>query len=54
MPYADLIDAACIQEAGEYMRHYTHPFITPIAISTNPDDTEGMVLRFGDVSSTFR
>ena len=31
MPYADGIDADCIQEAGEYMRHATFPFITPIS-----------------------
>ncbi len=49
MPYAAHIDEGCIQEAGEYMRHYTHPFISPIAISTNAEDTEGEV--FG--SATF-
>jgi hypothetical protein len=32
VPYAPLIDADAVQEAGEYMKHYTHPFITPIAM----------------------
>ncbi len=44
MPYADGIDAECIQEAGIHMMHYTYPFITPIAMSTNQEDTEGQTL----------
>jgi len=44
MPYSAGIDDRCIQEAGEYMRHYTQHFISPVVISTNPEDTEGEVL----------
>ncbi|MBX9791315.1 MAG: hypothetical protein K2Y37_20540 [Pirellulales bacterium] len=47
MPYAPLIDAEAIQEAGEYMRHYTRPFITPIARSTADDDSLGESLGSG-------
>jgi hypothetical protein len=44
MQYAAGIDEHCIEEAGKHMMQYTHQFITPIAKSLNPEDSEGRVV----------
>ena len=51
MPFARLIDADDVQEAGEHMRLYTHPFITPITMDLDEDHIEGRGKVLG--SATF-
>ena len=51
MAYAPLIDADDVQEAGEYMMHYSHSFITPVVMDLDDDNHQGRgkVLGFGDI-----